>query len=262
MLDVCPSANTPTSNRACHAPPHTQTNFFGLQPNPNPPHYSRRARLLTDQSVKQPNAALAGAFHAMTRSLPPPGCNYATHMFSSTDPLFSLYLVSGSPRRPALPCPVFSLHFTGPLFPPHPHPYPYPCPQPKILVESLFDAFGAARRGAVSLEEFVCAVAVMHRGTAPEQLRMLFEVCVCMQREQARRLFKKVFWRGVCFGGGACVPSCLRRCCVLTQSPGGYRVDKITWSAVVSATIRCFGDESLFRRRVSLLMRFTLTAVR
>lgn len=28
----------------------------------------------------------------------------------------------------------------------------------------------------MSLEEFVCAVAVMHRGTAPEQLRMLFEV--------------------------------------------------------------------------------------
>lgn len=28
------------------------------------------------------------------------------------------------------------------------------------------------------MDEFICAVAVMHRGTAAEQLRMLFEVCV------------------------------------------------------------------------------------
>ncbi|CAN0067732.1 unnamed protein product, partial [Sphacelaria rigidula] len=47
---------------------------------------------------------------------------------------------------------------------------------PKVLADALFDAFGASRRGAISLEEFMCAVAVMHRGSAPEQLRMLFEV--------------------------------------------------------------------------------------
>eukprot|EP00752_Nemacystus_decipiens_P010349 g9219.t1 len=69
---------------------------------------------------------------------------------------------------------------------------------PKILVESLFDAFGAARRGAVSLEEFVCAVAVMHRGTAPEQLRMLFEVydirrATYIEIEHVRRLLDHVY---------------------------------------------------------------------
>ncbi|CAN0470706.1 unnamed protein product, partial [Ectocarpus sp. 12 AP-2014] len=69
---------------------------------------------------------------------------------------------------------------------------------PKILVESLFDAFGAARRGAVSLEEFVCAVAVMHRGTAPEQLRMLFEVydirrATFIEIDHVRRLLDHIY---------------------------------------------------------------------
>lgn len=55
-----------------------------------------------------------------------------------------------------------------------------------MLVEALFDAFGASRRGAVTLEEFICAVAVMHTGNAPEQLRMLFEVCSTVAPFEAR----------------------------------------------------------------------------
>lgn len=49
-------------------------------------------------------------------------------------------------------------------------------PQPRALADALFNAVSFSRRGAITFEEFICALAVMHQGNAREQLRMLFEV--------------------------------------------------------------------------------------
>lgn len=96
------------------------------------------------------------------------------------DPRTSCFVLSAVPRETSARCAVhrivgilelqpFRTMFTVPA-------HAFSQLKPKVLADALFDAFGALRRGEIALDEFMCAMAVMHRGTAPEQLRMLFEV--------------------------------------------------------------------------------------